>query len=264
MADDKFNLFKLTPKQVGAKKAQDAIALGQQFAGPGRGRGNVALATALPGLLGAIFDVGGEKAQARARQDALKNAFESSKDDPDNYYAHVAEALNSVGDTGGAMSAMEQHRKHRMKTRELNIDEKKVDERSRLKGEQIDLKRELAAMEDDRRRQLAEIEDLRKREIAGEDVRVKMTKLENDMKKHQDKMQVLQDKNDILRDKNDILRIRAGTSQFDAETRRMKLSVDKEIAQLKATLKEKGKLSDAANKRLSKTYDSYEDRKSVV
>lgn len=259
MADkDKFNLFGLTEKQVGQRKVQDAIAFGQQFAGGGPGRGKVALAASLPGLLGAIFDVGGDKAAARARQDALKSAFESSKDDPDNYYAHVAEALNNIGDSQGAMLALEKFKIDKRKKRELDIDEKKVDERSRLKGEQIDLKRELAQMEDDRRRNLAEIEDLRKREIAGEDVRVKLKKMENDMAKHADKMAILENKNEILKDKNDILRIRAGTAQFDAETRRMKLGIDKEIAELKAIQKEKGKLSDAQNKRLQKNYDSYE------
>lgn len=258
MAKDDFSLFGVTPEQISRRASREATELGLARAQLPRGRGAVALFSSLPGQLGAIFDVDGNQAKARARQEALKHAYDTSKDDPDNYYAHVAEALNKIGDSQGAMMAMEKYRFDKRKRRELDIDEKKVDERSRLQGEKLTLQGKINEMEDERKRQLAEMEDLRKRDLAGEDIRVKMTKLENDMKKHQGKMQILQDKNDILRDKNDILRMKAGTAQFDADTRRMKLGVDKEIAQLKALQKEKGKLSDAANKRLNKAYDSYE------
>ena len=259
MSEDQFSLFGgETPEQIRRRIMGEAAGAGQSLAGNAPGRGVVSLAGSLPGMLSGILDLGGQQKKARQRQEALSFAFDVAKDDPDNYYVHIAEALNEVGDVNGALAAMEKHKKHKLKRRELAIDEKKIDEKSRLQSEKLSLQEKLAEAKDQQRRDLAELEDLRKRELAGEDVKVDMLKIENDMKKHQSKMRLMEDKNDILRERVDVLRIRAGTGRYDAETRRMKLKNDKDIAALRAAQKEKGRLSNAEMKKLNKTYDSYE------
>ena len=85
MAEEKFNLFGLSPEEIRRKGVAEAREQGLRAAGVGRGRGGVALANSLGGILTQMFDVGGQQAAAQARRDALKNAYETSKDDPDNY-----------------------------------------------------------------------------------------------------------------------------------------------------------------------------------
>lgn len=258
MAGDKFSLFGKSPQEVRALQIRQGVEQGRALAGQREGRGAVGLAGSLGGILGGMFDIGGQQKQAKIRQDALSAAYDAAKDDPDTYYAKVAEALHKVGDTSGAMAAMEKHRKHKLKTRELNIDEKKVDERSRLKGIALDQKRELFSLEEEGRKMRAEMEDLRKRDISGEKVGVEMKKIEQKAKDLEFKYERLEKQHEVDKDRIDILRMRAGTDKFNADTQRMKLGVDKEIAQLKLSQKENGRLSKAQNKRLEKAFDSYE------
>lgn len=262
MAESQFTLFgQPSPEEVrqriGRTAAEDALSL----ASVPRGRMGVAVA----GLLGpAIKQAFGQKDPqvqlAEKRSEAMRNAYDRSSGSSIDYYRYLADNLNAVDDPQGAMQALEQYRQlaagkaaTQFAARKLDIEEKKLSEKTRLQseklalqGEQLDLKAELGRKESEIKRLTAE--------SSSNLNSAKVKKLQADIEALDTKMA---QQAEALRQKDDqieILRHAQATREFDAQTRRMKLKSDERIAQLRNS-NVSGK---AAQKILGTALDGYE------